>query len=249
MQRRQSSPTSPSATRSGLILISTSCHGWQNRAEAWMPKGAALILEGGFDPNGQFYFLPIHDTARLTQLLRQLPVGLFLKLGLITEQFSETLLCWRHSGFSVDNSVRLDGGDHTARQALAQYSSTSAHALRARSSLRSVHSTGSPVAAEAHLRPLGRQGPVSHFLQSRSRPKVDPISGKTRIYRPPRISSRTSPSSFLPGEYATSTTTGCTPHGARRSGRAYLTSRVSPPRGGGSPKGSRCPLGSTPRSP
>jgi hypothetical protein len=40
--------------------------------------------------------------------------------------------------------VRLDGDDHTARQARAQYSSTSAHALQARSSLRSVHSTGSP---------------------------------------------------------------------------------------------------------
>jgi hypothetical protein len=85
------------------------------------PHFHALILEGGFDPNGQFYFLPIHDTARIAQLLRQRTVGLFLKLGLITEQFSETLLCWRHSGFSVDNSVRLDGGDHTARQALAQY--------------------------------------------------------------------------------------------------------------------------------
>jgi hypothetical protein len=29
----------------------------------------ALILEGGFDRDGQFYFLPIHDTARLTQLI------------------------------------------------------------------------------------------------------------------------------------------------------------------------------------
>jgi hypothetical protein len=46
---------------------------------------------------------------------------MFLKLGLISEQFAETLLRWRHSGFSVDNSVRLNGGDHTARQALAQY--------------------------------------------------------------------------------------------------------------------------------
>jgi hypothetical protein len=85
------------------------------------PHFHALILEGGFDPDGQFYFLPIHDTAPLAQLLRQRTVGLFLKLGLITEQFAATLLCWRHSGFSVDNSVRLDGGDHTARQALAQY--------------------------------------------------------------------------------------------------------------------------------
>jgi hypothetical protein len=46
---------------------------------------------------------------------------MFLELGLISEQFAETLLRWGHSGFSVDNSVRLDGGDHTARQALAQY--------------------------------------------------------------------------------------------------------------------------------
>ena len=28
----------------------------------------------------------------------------------------------RSTRFSVDNSVRLEGGDHTARQALAQYS-------------------------------------------------------------------------------------------------------------------------------
>ena len=53
-----------------------------------MPRGVALILEDGFDPNGQFYFLPIHDIARLTQMLRQRTVGLFLKLGLITEQFA-----------------------------------------------------------------------------------------------------------------------------------------------------------------
>jgi hypothetical protein len=85
------------------------------------PHFYALILEGGFDLHRQFCFLPIHDTSRLAQLLRQRTVGLFLKLGLITQEFSGTLLCWKHSGFSVDNSVRLDGGDHTARQAPAQY--------------------------------------------------------------------------------------------------------------------------------
>jgi len=85
------------------------------------PHFHALILEGGFDSTGQFYHLPIHDTARLAECLRQRFIGLFLKLGLITQPFAENLLCWRHSGFSVDNSVRLDGGDHKARQALAQY--------------------------------------------------------------------------------------------------------------------------------
>ena len=81
----------------------------------------ALILEGGFDSSGRFYHLPIHDTASLAECLRRRTIGLFLKLGLITQRFADTLLCWKHSGFSVDNSVRLDGGDHKARQALAQY--------------------------------------------------------------------------------------------------------------------------------
>jgi len=86
-----------------------------------MPRGAALILEGGFDSAGRFYHLPICDAPRLAQCLPQRAVGLFLKLGLIAQPFAETLLCWKHSGFSVDNSVRLDAGDHKARQALAQY--------------------------------------------------------------------------------------------------------------------------------
>lgn len=94
------------------------------------PHFHALILEGGFDCTGQFYYLPIHDTARLTQLLRQRTIGLFLKLGLITEKFAETLLRWRHAGFSVDNSVRLDSGDHKARQALAQYIARAPLSLR-----------------------------------------------------------------------------------------------------------------------
>ena len=85
------------------------------------PHFHALILEGGFDSSGRFYHLPIHDTASLAECLRRRTIGLFLKLGLITQRFADTLLCWKHSGFSVDNSVRLDGGDHKARQALAQY--------------------------------------------------------------------------------------------------------------------------------
>jgi hypothetical protein len=46
--------------------------------------------------------LPIHDTAHTAECLRRGTIGLFLKLDLITQQFAETLLCWKHSGFSVD---------------------------------------------------------------------------------------------------------------------------------------------------
>jgi hypothetical protein len=85
------------------------------------PHFHALILDGGFDPEGKFYFLPIHDTAPLAQLLRQRTVGLFLKLGLITDQFAQTLLCWRHSGFSVDYAIRVPAFLIRAREALSQY--------------------------------------------------------------------------------------------------------------------------------
>jgi hypothetical protein len=52
------------------------------------PHFHALILEGGFDSSGQFYYLPIHDTARLSECLRRHTIGLFLKLGLISENSS-----------------------------------------------------------------------------------------------------------------------------------------------------------------
>jgi hypothetical protein len=46
---------------------------------------------------------------------------LFLSKGLVTEEFASTLLCWKKSGFSVDNTVRRNGDDHKTRVALAQY--------------------------------------------------------------------------------------------------------------------------------
>jgi hypothetical protein len=58
---------------------------------------------------------PISSTA----ILGYQPFGDAVRFK--TQGFSEALLCWKHSRFSVDNSVRLDGGNHTARQALAQY--------------------------------------------------------------------------------------------------------------------------------
>jgi hypothetical protein len=40
----------------------------------------------------QFYYLPIHDTSRLAERLRQRTIGLFLKLDLIRQQFAENPL-------------------------------------------------------------------------------------------------------------------------------------------------------------
>ena len=67
-----------------------------------MPQGAALVLEGGFTPDGRFLFLPILDTQKLCEAFRRALLKLLLSRGLISEDFATTLLCWKHSGFSVD---------------------------------------------------------------------------------------------------------------------------------------------------
>jgi len=87
---------------------------------------------------------------------------------------------------SVDNSVRLDGGDRTARQALAQY------IARAPLPLQKL--------------PDDRAGGRSCIT-----PPGIPVSGRTRTRGAPLTSSLISLSSS-PGEYAPSTPTGCTPH-------------------------------------
>jgi len=79
------------------------------------------VLEGGFPPDGRFLFLPIHDTQKLTEAFRRAAIKLLLSKGLINEEFATTLLCWKNSGFSVDNKVRINGDDHKTRVALAQY--------------------------------------------------------------------------------------------------------------------------------
>jgi hypothetical protein len=79
------------------------------------------VLEGGFAPDGRFLFLPIHDTQKLTKVFRRAVIKLLLSKGLISEDFATTLLCWKNSGFSVDNNVRINGDDHKTRVALAQY--------------------------------------------------------------------------------------------------------------------------------
>jgi hypothetical protein len=79
------------------------------------------VLEGGFAPDGRFLLLPIHDTQKLTEAFRRALIKLLLQRGLLSEDFATTLLCWRHSGFSIDSRVRLGAQDHAARIGLAQY--------------------------------------------------------------------------------------------------------------------------------
>jgi hypothetical protein len=140
----------------------------------------------------------------------------------VTEQFSETLLCWGRSGFNQETPYAWTA---TIRPAKPWLNTSFGPPCRCRSS------------------PMTALGGKSRTTLPSIR-----ISNRTRTCAAPRISSRTLPSSFVPEEYTPSTTTGCAPHGARRGGSADLTSLVSPPMGGGCPTQSRCPRQPMPRS-
>ena len=48
-------------------------------------------------------------------------IKFFLDRKLINESFAQNLLTWRHSGFSINNEIRINGSDEKARENLSQY--------------------------------------------------------------------------------------------------------------------------------
>ncbi len=79
------------------------------------------MLEGGFDENGRFVHIPFGNLDRMSEYFRRVIIKFFLKKELISARLATSLINWRHSGFSVDNSVRLPAHSTEARKALSQY--------------------------------------------------------------------------------------------------------------------------------
>jgi hypothetical protein len=74
-----------------------------------------------FLADGTFLPLPKLATEPFLKLWEQEVFALLLAEGKITEQVVANIRSWRHSGFSVDQSVRLEGGDQQGVQRLIQY--------------------------------------------------------------------------------------------------------------------------------
>ena len=85
------------------------------------PHYHSLILEGGFDEAGNFIHIPILDLTQMKECFRRLVVDHFKDSGLLAEKMAQNLLSWKHSGFNINNSIRLMGHDNKARESLAQY--------------------------------------------------------------------------------------------------------------------------------
>jgi Putative transposase len=86
------------------------------------PHIHALVSEGVFLPEtGAFLPLPKLATEPFLRLLEQEVCALLLAEGKITEEVVQNIRSWKHSGFSVDQSGRLEAGDQQGIQRLIQY--------------------------------------------------------------------------------------------------------------------------------
>ena len=85
------------------------------------PHIHALVTEGVFLPDGTFLPLPKLASEPFLKLWEQEVFALLLAEGKITEEVVANMRSWKHSGFSVDQSVRLEAGDQEGVQRLIEY--------------------------------------------------------------------------------------------------------------------------------
>jgi hypothetical protein len=66
----------------------------------WNPHFHAILLEGGFDEDGTFVYLPFSGLEKMTEYFRRTVLRFFTERKLLSEQFARNMLSWKHSGFS-----------------------------------------------------------------------------------------------------------------------------------------------------
>jgi len=99
-------------------VIAYQSFGDMNRAS---PHYHGIIVEGGFDENSNFVYLPVSDTKNMTELFRRLVIKFFKDRKLTNDKFGRNLLAWKNSGFSIDNSIKISANDDKVKEAVAQY--------------------------------------------------------------------------------------------------------------------------------
>jgi len=87
----------------------------------WHPHIHALVSEGVFLPDGTFVPLPKLAIEPFLKLWEQEVFALLQAVDKINDEVVAIIRSWKHSGFSVDQSVRLEAGDRDGIQRLMQY--------------------------------------------------------------------------------------------------------------------------------
>ena len=87
----------------------------------WHPHVHALVSRGGWTRGWQWVPVPYVDEHAAELLFRHKVLRLLQVEGLLSEERTELLLSWRHTGFSVHTRVRVEPEDQGAVERLARY--------------------------------------------------------------------------------------------------------------------------------
>ena len=85
------------------------------------PHVHALVSCATFTSEGEFLELPEFDIDSLLLAWQEAVFSLYLAEGKIEPQVVENLRTWKHTGFSIDQSVYLPAGDKAGIERLVQY--------------------------------------------------------------------------------------------------------------------------------
>jgi len=96
-------------------------HTFGSSPEKYHPHLHVLATDGLFRDTGTFYVMKDVDLKPLEELFRAEVFKFLKKEGKITDELIKKLSAWRHSGFSIDNGVRIKKDDKDGREAIAQY--------------------------------------------------------------------------------------------------------------------------------
>jgi len=91
------------------------------RAASWPFQVARFVARGGWDRDGRWTPLPYVEQAAAAELFRHKVFRFLHAGGLLTDERIELLLSWRHSGFSVHNTVTVAPDDGDGLERLARY--------------------------------------------------------------------------------------------------------------------------------
>lgn len=80
-----------------------------------------LFSEGVFDKEGNFYPVTGMNNKKMEEYFRILVLQMLKEEGLISDEFIQKLLTWKHSGFSVYGEGKAVANDDDGRERLARY--------------------------------------------------------------------------------------------------------------------------------
>ena len=95
----------------------------------WHSHVHAIVTEGGFTANGHFVRLPDINKFRCLVLWQNKVFDLLLREEKIGEDVVRSMRQWTHSGFSIDNTLRIEANDGKGIQRLIEYVSRSPFSL------------------------------------------------------------------------------------------------------------------------